>query len=205
MAMSMRDRRVQFGIAAGLVLLLFAFLLMRLTGGGEEAVLPSPSVPSTITPPPSPSPTPSPTFLQFTGRDPFQDLFGSQPGTSPPTSFPTGFPTTTVPTTVPTTFPTTVPTTIPTTVPSTGTPPPGDGGDQGSGADIGGHSVLLDDIFEAQGGVRKAQVEVDGTVYTVAAGERFDDNFELVSFPSRSCAHFVFGDEGFTLCEAGGK
>jgi hypothetical protein len=100
---------------------------------------------------------------------------------------------------VPTTFPSTTPST-----PPSGSPPPG-GGDGGGGTEIGGHSVLLDDIFVAQGGVRKAQVEVDGTVYTVAAGERFDGNFELVSFPSRSCAHFVFGDEGFTLCEAGGK
>ena len=70
---------------------------------------------------------------------------------------------------------------------------------------VGGHSVLLDDVFVSQSGVRKAQVDVDGTVYTVAAGESFDDNFKLVSFPSATCAHFVYGDTGFTLCEAGGK
>lgn len=65
--------------------------------------------------------------------------------------------------------------------------------------------MLLDDVFVTPGGVRKAQVEVDGTVYTVAAGESFDTSFRLVSFPNASCAHFVYGDEGFTLCTSGGK
>jgi hypothetical protein len=61
---------------------------------------------------------------------------------------------------------------------------------------MGGHTVVLLDIF--QGGT-KVQVEVDGTVFTVSVGETFDGNFRLVSI-SGSCARFVFGDEGFTLC-----
>ena len=66
----------------------------------------------------------------------------------------------------------------------------------GSSTTVGGHTVVLLDIF-ADG--TRAQVEVDGDVFTVSVGETFDDNFRLVSI-SGECARFVFGDEGFTLC-----
>jgi hypothetical protein len=204
MALSLKDRKVKFGIMGAVGALLAFFLVTKVMGGGGDG---SEAVPSTGTVPtqsavqPTPSPSPSPTtVLVFSGRDPFQDLFsGSQGkssggGTTPPPTSPGGS------------------TTPPPTSPGGGgtTPPPSGGGgnggnEQGSSIVIGGHSVLLDDVFVSQGGVRKAQVDVDGSVYTVAAGESFDDNFKLVSFPSDTCAHFVFGDESFTLCEAGGK
>jgi hypothetical protein len=55
---------------------------------------------------------------------------------------------------------------------------------------------VLDDIFA---GGTKAQVEVDGTVYTVSEGDTFDDGFTLESI-SGSCARFSHGSQTFTLC-----
>jgi hypothetical protein len=201
MALSIKDRKVQLVVVGGLGLVLVAFLLMKVMGGGGGSASPATAPTggsSVVVPSTAPSPSPAPTtVLVFSGRDPFQDLFsGSQNGspsgsTTPPPSSPGGTGGSSTP------------------PPSGGsTPPPsnpGGGSGQGSSIVVGGHSVLLDDVFVSQSGVRKAQVDVDGTVYTVAAGESFHDNFKLVSFPSPTCAHFVFGDTGFTLCEAGGK
>ena len=89
-------------------------------------------------------------------------------------------------------------------------PPPGDGtgtgdgtgdgtGTGGGGENVGGHRVSLIDVFRAEGGQR-AQVQVDGTVYTVDEGERFADNFQLLSI-NGECATMLFGDDQFTLCE----
>ena len=202
MALSIRDRKVQLAVAGAVVAILAVFLLVKALGGSGTTASPE----SSFSPAPAPSVSPSvsptpPEVIVFSGRDPFQDLFGATSTVSP--------------TVIPTTSPTS-PGTSSSPPPSGGvtTPPPsgggnggngGDGGSQGSETNVGGHSVLLDDVFVAPGGVRKAQVEVDGTVYTVAAGESFDGNFKLVSFPNASCAHFVYGDEGFTLCTSGGK
>jgi len=199
MALSFKDRKVQLIVAGAVAALLIGFLLVKMLGGGDGTAAP-PTTPAggiTLQPQPTPSPSPSPTtVLVFSGRDPFQNLFGSQGGGNPPPSNPGGS----------SSPPPSNPggSSSPPPSGSTSPPPTGEGG-HGSSIVIGGHSVLLDDVFIAQGGIRKAQVEVDGTVYTVAAGESFDDNFKLVSFPSGSCANFVFGDEGFTLCENGGK
>jgi hypothetical protein len=57
--------------------------------------------------------------------------------------------------------------------------------------------VTLLDIFA---GGSKAQVEVDGTVWTVEEGSTFDDNFKLINIRDGVCARFTWGDEGFTLC-----
>src|SRR6266498_2683015 len=46
--------------------------------------------------------------------------------------------------------------------------------------------------------VQKAQVEVDGTVYTVAEGDSFDDGYRLVSI-NGSCASFTHNATSFTL------
>ena len=199
MALSLRDRKVQIWIAGGVGLLLVAFLAMKVMGGGGGSASPATSPAggsSQVVPSTAPSPSPSPTtVLVFSGRDPFQDLFGnSQSGSTGGSSTPPSSPGGTGGSSTP-----------PSSSGGHTTPPPSGGSGQGSSIVVGGHSVLLDDVFVAQGGVRKAQVDVDGTVYTVAAGESFDDNFKLVSFPSDTCAHFVFGDTGFTLCEAGGK
>ncbi len=71
------------------------------------------------------------------------------------------------------------------------------GGDGGS--DVGGHRVRVIDVYQEDGSGR-AQVQVDGTVYTVDEGERFAQNFQLMS-TSGQCATMLFGDDEFTLCE----
>lgn len=69
----------------------------------------------------------------------------------------------------------------------------------GGGEDVGGHRVRLIDVFTKQGSQR-AQVQVDGTVYTVNEGEVFADSFELLSV-SGECVTMLFGDDQFTICE----
>lgn len=75
----------------------------------------------------------------------------------------------------------------------------GDGGGGDGGETVGGHRVRVIDVF-VEGGDRRAQVQVDGTVYTVDEGERFAQNFQLLS-TSGQCATMLFGDDEFTLCE----
>jgi hypothetical protein len=196
MALSPRDRRALtlFGAAAGVALLAFVFLNVLRGGGGEETTLPPPPI-STGGPTPAPTVSPSPTpretlppVVLAGSRDPFSIPPSLQTGTptppggsvSPPPPGGTG----TAPPPPPPGGTGTPPTPTPTT--------PGGG----QSTTMGGHTVVLLDIF--QGGT-KVQVEVDGTVFTVSVGETFDGNFRLVSI-SGSCARFVFGDEGFTLC-----
>jgi hypothetical protein len=75
----------------------------------------------------------------------------------------------------------------------------------GGGADIadatvvGGHNVSLINISGDS-----VQVSVDGDTHTVQPGDTFEGNFELVSV-SGGCANFLFGDQSFTLCEAGAR
>jgi len=73
----------------------------------------------------------------------------------------------------------------------------------GSSKQVGGKTVVLVDIF-TEGNAQKAQVEVDGTVYTVAEGDSFDDGFKLVSI-SGSCADFTHNSSSFTLCQVENK
>lgn len=76
----------------------------------------------------------------------------------------------------------------------------GDGDTDGTGTDsVDGHRVKLVATFQTDKGAR-AQVDVDGTVYTVDEGETFAENFQLVSV-SGECATMLFGDDQFTLCE----
>ena len=128
------------------------------------------------------------TFELFASKDPFEPLIDETPaatGTTAPG-------TTTPPAT------TTPGTTDPgTTDPGTtdpGTTDPGAGGQA-----VGGHTVRLVDVF-SQDGSPRAQVSVDGSVYTVAEGETFADSFQLTSV-SGTCATMLFGDDQFTLCE----
>lgn len=70
---------------------------------------------------------------------------------------------------------------------------------QPDGDTIGNHRVKVIDVY-MQNGEGRAQIQVDGTVYTVDEGEGFAGNFRLVS-TSGSCATILFGDDEFTLCE----
>jgi hypothetical protein len=187
-AISLRERRTQLALGGGVLAILVVFLLLKVVGGGggSSGALPvttSPTVAPIVSP--SPTPAPQPTVI-FGGRDPFQPLFSS----STPSPTGTGTPS-------PTGTGTPSPTPSPTST-STGT-------GKGSSTTIGGHVVQLDDVFVSTSGVKKAQIEVDGTVYTVAVGQTFDDNFMLVSFVGDPCTNLVFGDQPFQLCTAGGK
>jgi len=183
-ALSTRDRRALLLLGGVMVVAAIGYFLF-VSGGSKK---PAPvavgttgsiaTVPTTPTPTPSTSPSPSEHAaekLVFTGRDPFQPV-GANVVTVPPAS------------------------SSPSVSPA-GSPPSGPTG--GSSTSVGGHTVVLIDIFTS-GGAQKAQVEVDGTVYTVGVGDNFSDNFMLESIDD-GCADFLFGDDPFTLCETANK
>ena len=185
----------QIALAAGGVLLLLVILwFVFLRGGDEDSALESAPAP----PPVEASPLepvdpgdaggpdggkgPVETFEVFAPKDPFKPLI------SPETDGGTEV------------------------VPTDGVDADGDGqidpgtgtGDgtgtgNGGGESVGGHRVALVDVFRGDEGPR-AQVQVDGTVYTVDEGERFAESFQLLSV-SGECATMLFGDDQFTLCE----
>jgi hypothetical protein len=64
---------------------------------------------------------------------------------------------------------------------------------------VGGRTVVLLDTYES-GGVEKATVEVDGTVYTVRQGELFAGGAFRLTAVDGDCATFLYGDQQFTLC-----
>jgi hypothetical protein len=186
MALSDRDRRalIVLGAVAGVAIIAFLLLNVLGGGGGTEAGSPTPVITTSPSPAPSVSPTPTPRetlppVVLAGSRDPFSIPPALQTTASPAPSGSVG-PTTPPPSGTTTPTPTETPTT------------PGGGQSQ----KIGGHTVVLLDVFA---GGTKAQVEVDGKVYTVSEGQTFADNFKLVSI-SGECARFLFGDEAFTLC-----
>jgi hypothetical protein len=183
-------------LVGGLVLLLFLVWFFVLRGGSEpaETAPPASSGAPSVAPDDEPQATDEPgkpkkqpveTFELFASKDPFEPLVD-------PTAA-TGGTTTGAPTTIGGTGGTTGGNG------GTGGTAGGTGGTSGGGETVGGHSVRLVDVFLDKGAPR-AQVEVDGTVYTVAEGEVFAENFELVS-ASGECATMLFGDDQFTLCE----
>lgn len=180
MPMSPRDRRLLV-ILGGVMVVAAAMYFLVLHKGSKPTNTAIPPVTSVQTGTPTPSPSPSPKgkhkeILVFSGRDPFccAPSSSSSPATG---SSPTP------------------------TVSPAGTPSSGPGG--GSSETIGGHTVVLVDVFTANG-QKQAQVEVDGTVYTVSAGDTFGGGFTLDSI-SGSCADFTFQGTSFTLCETANK
>ncbi|RIK10172.1 MAG: hypothetical protein DCC49_04260 [Acidobacteria bacterium] len=59
-------------------------------------------------------------------------------------------------------------------------------------------SLTLSEIVR-DGSTQKAIVKVNGTTYTVGAGETFATNYKVTKI-SGSCASFLQGDSPFTLC-----
>ena len=191
-------------VVGGLVLLLVVLWFLFLRGGGEPEVAapvtppvtvdPTPEVTPDVDEPDQPGRGPVETFEVFASKDPFEPLVNPA-GT-------TGAPTGTAPATG-----------------DTGTAPGADGGtgngsNGGTGTDgsdgsgggsgdgssnVSGHTVRLIDVYR-QNGRTRAQIQVDGTVYTVDVGERFAENFELVDI-SGQCASILYGDDQFSICE----
>src|SRR5438093_4815477 len=180
MALSARDRRAL--IIVGLIVVVAAAALFLLPKGSKKSTAAlgpggaPPAVGGNPTPSPSPSAKPSPKqVLVFSGRDPFDPSQGG--GTLAPAT-PSGG-----------------------GVSPAGSPGPGPGG--GSSATVNGQTVVLVSIFTS-GGQKRAQVEVDGTTYTVAPGDSFATNFQLVSIDG-TCANFLSGSQPFPLCETANR
>ena len=196
MALTDRDKKMLMilgGVAVVAVLYLFFFVLPG--GDGGEVAEPTPTGSATPTAPPTATETPRPTSppIDLVGdRDPFS----IPPGLSPsPTGGGVSPTSTTTPTTTASPTTTTSPTSPPPTSPPPTSPPPD--GEPDDHILIGGHDVRLLDVFK---GGKRAQVEVDGRVYTVEEGATFDDTFRLVRIMDGRCARFLFGDQSFELC-----
>jgi hypothetical protein len=147
---------------------------------GTKSASSSGPAPITVQPGSSPAVTPSPgptPILVFAGRDPFAPPPGALIGVaSPAASGPTVAP-----------------------AGSGGSTPGG-----GSSATVGGKTVVLDSIFTLNG-TEEVQVEVSGTVYTVAVGDTFATNYALASI-NGSCADFTYKTTtSFTLCVTANK
>ena len=177
-------------LVVGLVALLGVLWFVFLRGGSEEAALTPPATTPAPAPEVSEEPTaekpgkgPIETFEVFAPKDPFKPLISAAsagtttagaPATTENGSDPGGGP--------------------------VGQPSGGSDISGGSGGDsVGGHRVRLIDTF-TRNGETQARVQVDGTVYTVGEGERFAENFEVLSI-SGECASLLFGDDQFSLCE----
>lgn len=185
----------QLAIVGGVVLVIVLGLVyfFFLRGGGEEEVA-TPPVAEGVPAPEETVPAETDggegdgdddgeveTFEVFAPRDPFEPLVSAGTGTAPGD---TGGTT------------------------DGGTDTPGDGGTEvppgedppaNDGENIGRHRVSVVDVYN-ENGEGRAQIRVDGSVYTVDEGEDFAENFRLVS-TSGSCATILFGDDEFTLCE----
>ena len=179
MPMTPRDRRalIIFG-AVTIVAVAIFFLFVKGGSKSPQSSSPTGQQPNVTQPAPSPSASPSKKpqkeVLVFSGRDPFDPTQG---GGSLETSGGSA------------------------AVSPPGSPASGPGG--GSSQEVGGKTVVLVSIF-TQDSQEMAQVEVDGTVYTVGEGDNFDDGYALVSIDG-SCANFTHSSSSFTLCETENK
>lgn len=182
-------------IIGGVLLVLFLvwFLFLRADDAEVDGTAAPAPAPAVETPEPQETVAPAPkngpveTFEVFAPKDPFDPLIsaataggGAATGTTEGAAAGDGTTTTTGDGTGTTTTTTT-------------------GGGNDGGETVGGHRVRVVDVF-TRGGSGRAQVQVDGTVYTVDEGERFATNFQLLSTSGR-CATMLYGDDEFTLCE----
>ena len=182
----------RIALVVGLLLLLLGalwFFLLR--GEGEPVEAAAPVAPAPVATPTVPAPGLDPgakedkggpvkAFQVFASRDPFEPLIDTSGGAGTTSD---------------------VSTTASVDTGGSGDTGGGTGDGQGGGggASVDGHRVQVIDVYQ-RGGRTRVQVEVDGTVYTVAKGDTFADSFELVS-AAGECATFRVGDDEFTLCE----
>lgn len=180
MQLSPRDRRML--MILGVVVVGAALLYFFVLSGHKGTKSAAPAGPGPVTVQPGSSPaavTPSPgatPILVFAGRDPFSPPPGALIGVaSPAASGPTVAPA------------------------GTGSTPGG-----GSSATVGGKTVVLDSVFTLNG-TEEVQVEVSGTVYTVAVGDTFATNYAVAAI-NGSCADFTYKTTTtFTLCVTANK
>lgn len=177
-------------LAALLLLIGIWFLFLRSSDGGEELAAPVDPVPVATPEEEEQAPPtrrgPVETFEVFAPKDPFDPLISASTqsaGTSGTTTAGTTSAGSGTSSSIGTGNGTTTTTTT---------------GENG-GDEVGGHRVRVIDVYR-DGGQNRAQIQVDGTVYTVDEGERFAENFQLIS-TSGQCATMLYGDDEFTLCE----
>ena len=190
--MSSRERTMLIVLGVVAVAAAAFFFLTRGGDEGEQAAPTPPVSPPQVVSPVEQLPKPPRTPAFFGGRDPFVPLViaevggGTTDGTDGgitdggPTGGPGGGP--------------------------SGGPGGGPvggpgGGGQEPGVSVGGHHVVVIDVF-VQDGKDVVQVEVDGEVFVVGEGDTFAQNFQVVSIDGQ-CATFLFGDESFQACEGG--
>ena len=183
-------------LAVLVVLGLLWFLLLRGDDESEPLTAPPP-VEEEVEPTPeatsAPDNGPVETFEVFAPKDPFDPLISAATGGGGDGTTATGDTADGAAGTQGTTTDGTGTTTTTTTTTT------GGGSGATGGEDVGGHRVRVVDVFN-EGRRTRAQVQVDGTVYTVDEGETFAENFQLLS-TSGQCATMLFGDDEFTLCE----
>ncbi|HEX2024999.1 MAG TPA: hypothetical protein VHH92_01255 [Actinomycetota bacterium] len=195
--MSARERNMLILLGV-IVLLAGGFLLFTMLGGDEPEQQAAPT--PTASPPPipaepgtgvgEPEPQEPPRAITFFGgRDPFVPLVveAAGGGGTTPTEAQPAAPTETTGTTGG-------------EVPTGGEPvEPVPEGAEESQADEGG--IVGGKRFDLVGVVDQetVEVEVDGDALTLTEGQRFRDHYQLVSVAG-TCARFLFGDDGFTLC-----
>jgi len=208
MALTTRDRRAMIIFAMVVVVAAVAYFLILKPSKAENSPFSAPTTQGTT--PASPAPAPSsqggqsprptpPLEIAFGGNDPFSPKVSASGGGGPSSTPPTTGPSSTTTTSPPATTSSPPPTTSPPPESVSPPPPQSSAPPNGTSATIAGHTVVLIDIFQ-RNGEDMAQVEVDGTAYTVGIGDTFDDGFELVSI-SGSCATFTHGSQEFELCE----
>jgi hypothetical protein len=181
-----------FIVIAGIgLLVIVAFLAMKVLGGGggggsesassdsTAATAPAgaPAASTTTTTAPGEPSTPNQSFDVFTTKDPFQPLVAETSSGSFDQS--------------------STNTTSPPVADSGGVVPPPIPQDQAPAA---GTPVSVLEVYD-ESGVVKARVIVGSAGYTVAVGETFATSYRVVSLDTASgCGQFQYGDTPFQLC-----
>ena len=198
MELSRRDRRLltaAAGVVAGIVVIALVFGVLR---GGQD---PRPASVGRAPLPGSPPPSTMPARV-LSDRDPFSPppaLQAPDPSVSPTLDNQTPGPVPPEPT------PTGSISTPPTSAPPS-TPPPAPPADCGAARPsecrrIGGHVIVLVRVLSRHPRP-SVDLELDGDPVTnLREGDRFADGFKVVGFNDSLCPRFVFGADGFTLCE----
>lgn len=200
-----RDKRTLIigGSVVGFLVLVFLIYTLFLSGGNDAATSTSSSPVIILSPTgsvslsPSASPTGGGGVVTFGGHDPYcipQSYVSRLVLLHLPVD-PAGYYCPGV------FFPSATPTATPT---GTSTPSPSStvgSAPIASSAVVGGKSVVLMTVGSSAPTPR-AQLEVDGKVYSIAVGDTFGGGSFQLQGVSGNCASFLYGDQAFSLCNA---
>jgi hypothetical protein len=207
MPISERDKRTLTigGSVVGFFLVVFLVYKLFLSGGGD-ATLGLNTGPAIVHTTPSPSVSASPSghkgVVTFSGRDPYcvpQSYVSREIAIGQPLPADAYYcPGVIVPTTSASASASSSGSASTTGTPTSSTSAPS--APTASSATVGGQTVVL--LSSSVSPSPRAQVGVEGNVYTVAVGTRFaGGEFRLQGVQGR-CASFLYGDQAFSLCDA---